>query len=78
MPSGIKMLKVLGGIVEIGFILSFVYEFGKEVGRKEQQETDAIQQADTSLNSLNTKELIDILKNVDKNAVNKARSVTIK
>ena len=69
MPSGIKMLKFLGGIVEIGFILSFVYEYGKEVGKKEQQETDT---------SLNMQEMIDILKNVDKNAVNKARSVTIK
>ncbi len=77
MPSGIKMLKVLGGIVEIGFILSFVYEVGKEVGRKEQQDTDALQ-TDPALNSFNTKELIDILKNVDKNAVDKARSVTIK
>ncbi len=72
MPSGIKMLKFLGGIIEVGFILSFVYEYGKEVGRKEQQETAALQQADTSLNM---KEMIDILKNVDKNSVEKAWSL---
>ena len=70
MPSGIKMLKFLGGIVEVVFVLSFVYEFGKEVGRKEQQDNDALLQND---NSISMKELTDIIKQIDKNAIEKAR-----
>jgi len=73
MSSGIKILKFLGSVVEIGFILSLMYEIGKEVGRKEQQETDALQQSD---NSLSGYDLVDILKNVDKNAIDKARMMT--
>lgn len=76
MPNGIKMLKFLGGIVEVCFILSFVYEIGREAERREQREIIAKQTQSES--QFKMKELIDILKRVDKNAVDKARFVTVK
>lgn len=70
MPSGVKIAKFVGGLIEVCFLVSFVYEIGKEAGRKEQEET-AQQAQDPSL--IDAKDFMEMLKNVDKEVINKAR-----
>ena len=75
MPSGVKIAKFIGGIVEVCFLLSFVYEVGKEAGRKEQEE---IAQQVQESSSINMKDFVEMLKNVDKNVVDKARLTVVR
>ncbi len=74
MPSGIKIAKFVGGVIEVCFLISFVYEVGREAGRKEQVE-EAAQQVQE--NTLNMEDFIKMLKNVDKNVVDKARLTVV-
>lgn len=71
MPSGVKIAKFVGGLIEVCFLVSFVYECGKETGRKEQQEETAQQAQDSSL--IDAKDFVEMLKNVDKEVISKAR-----
>lgn len=71
MPSGVKIAKFVGGLIEVCFLVSFVYECGKEAGRKEQQEETAQQAQDPSL--IDAKDFMEMLKNVDKEVISKAR-----
>jgi len=72
--SGIKIVKFLGGVVEVCFLVSFIYECGKAAGRRELEEE--LEESKNNPKKRNT--FVDILKNVNTNTAKKtARFVTV-
>lgn len=70
MPSGFKIAKFIGGIIEVAFFGIFMYECGKEAGKREYASQTSLE----NQNSMSVDDIREIFINIDKDAIKKASS----
>jgi hypothetical protein len=68
MPNGFKIAKFIGGMIEVIFFGMFMYECGKEAGKKEY----ALQASLENQNSISVDDIREFLNKIDKDTVEKS------
>lgn len=75
MPSGFKIAKFIGGMIEVVFFGMFMYECGREVGKREYASQASLE----NQNSISDDDIRKIFINIDKDTVEKAsRFISVK
>ena len=74
MPSGFKIAKFIGGFIEVMFFGMFMYECGREAGKREYASQASLENQNASVDDVRK-----VFINIDKDTVEKAaRFINVK